>query len=234
MKKVRVPLYGSPQKSVTVNADATDGATVGVNLWNRDGTLFIPAAAGDGGSEVARTVWRLVLEIPANVNALAATTGTGLYAITSDGTSATRSITSSTLDVANEDGVAGNPAVDLPELPNAGGGTLQKSQRDQYGRLAGTSDATTDDLPEGANLYFTTERAAEAAPIQSLVAGDNVSIDATDPRNPVIAVPAGTQGPPGKDGQIRFTGHGPPGVLVGAEPGDTYMDLSTGTVYKLS
>lgn len=159
MKKVRVPLYGSPQKSVTVNADATDGATVGVNLWNRDGTLFIPAAAGDGGSEVARTVWRLVLEIPANVKALAATTGTGLYAITSDGASATRSITSATLDVANGDGVAGDPVVDLPELPNAGVGTLQKTQRDQYGRLAGTSDATTDDLTEGGNLYFTDTRA---------------------------------------------------------------------------
>lgn len=43
------------------------------------------------------------------------------------------------------------------------------------------------------------------------------------------------QGPPGKDGQIRFTGNGPPpAVIVGAEPGDTYMDLLTGNVYKLT
>lgn len=45
------------------------------------------------------------------------------------------------------------------------------------------------------------------------------------------------QGPPGargKDGQIRFTGHGaPPTVIVGSEPGDTYLDLDTGDIYKL-
>lgn len=43
----------------------------------------------------------------------------------------------------------------------------------------------------------------------------------------------GPPGPAGKDGQIRFTGHGPPGTIVGAEPGDTYMDLTTGDIYKL-
>ncbi|MDO5623788.1 MAG: hypothetical protein Q4G71_03775 [Pseudomonadota bacterium] len=45
---------------------------------------------------------------------------------------------------------------------------------------------------------------------------------------------AGPPGPPGKDGQIRFTGRGePPAVIVGAEPGDTYLDLDTGNVFKL-
>lgn len=42
------------------------------------------------------------------------------------------------------------------------------------------------------------------------------------------------RGPAGKDGQIRFTGNGaPPTVIVGAAPGDTYMDLLTGDIYKL-
>lgn len=44
----------------------------------------------------------------------------------------------------------------------------------------------------------------------------------------------GPQGVAGKDGQIRFTGHGSPGVIVGASPNDTYMDLDTGDIYKLS
>ena len=44
----------------------------------------------------------------------------------------------------------------------------------------------------------------------------------------------GSPGPAGKDGQIRFTGHGAPGVIVGASPNDTYMDLDTGDIYKLS
>ena len=45
----------------------------------------------------------------------------------------------------------------------------------------------------------------------------------------------GPPGPPGHPGQIRFTGHGePPVVIVGAEPGDTYLDLDTGNIYKLT
>lgn len=43
----------------------------------------------------------------------------------------------------------------------------------------------------------------------------------------------GPAGAPGKDGQIRYTGHGAPGVIVGAEPGDTYLDLLSGEIYKL-
>jgi len=43
----------------------------------------------------------------------------------------------------------------------------------------------------------------------------------------------GPQGPPGRDGQIRFTGQGPPGTIVGAVPGDNYLDILTGDVYRL-
>lgn len=47
-------------------------------------------------------------------------------------------------------------------------------------------------------------------------------------------VDTGPVGIPGKDGQIRFTGHGdPPVVIAGASPGDTYLDLDTGNVFKL-
>ena len=43
------------------------------------------------------------------------------------------------------------------------------------------------------------------------------------------------QGPRGKDGQIRFTGNGPPpAVIVGSEPGDIYLDLLAGDTYKLT
>ena len=50
-----------------------------------------------------------------------------------------------------------------------------------------------------------------------------------------IPGPPGPQGEPGRDGQIRFTGVGPPPtVIVGAQPGDTYMDLASGDVYKLT
>lgn len=56
--------------------------------------------------------------------------------------------------------------------------------------------ASTDDLAEGEqHLYFTDDRARAAAPIQSLVAGTNVSIDTTDPENPVISATGGGGGP---------------------------------------
>lgn len=46
--------------------------------------------------------------------------------------------------------------------------------------------------------------------------------------------PQGPQGEAGRDGQIRYTGHGAPGVILGAQPGDTYLDTLTGVIYKLS
>ena len=45
----------------------------------------------------------------------------------------------------------------------------------------------------------------------------------------------GPAGPPGHPGQIRFTGNGsPPQLIVGAEPGDTYLDTSTGNIYTVT
>lgn len=53
--------------------------------------------------------------------------------------------------------------------------------------------------------------------------------------NGVNWVDIGTiRGPAGKPGQIRFTGMGAPGVILGAEPGDTYLDTATGNIYTLS
>lgn len=71
------------------------------------------------------------------------------------------------LTVADPTGEGGNPTFGLADVPDAGGGELQKTQFDAKGRKTGTSNATTDDLEEGtANLYHTDERAqrASAAP----------------------------------------------------------------------
>ncbi|QWF19310.1 hypothetical protein [Lysobacter capsici] len=60
------------------------------------------------------------------------------------------------------DGV-GVTEIALAELADAGGGALLKVSRDDFGRVAGTSAATTDDLDEGVtNLYFTDARAVAA------------------------------------------------------------------------
>jgi len=108
----------------------------------------------------AATVWKMIREIPANIQKLAKLLGTGFTTRGPDGEWFQRQIEAGEgIDVAHGDGVAGNPAIGLAELADAGGGALQKTLRDDYGRLAGTSAATTSDLAEGGNLYFTDERA---------------------------------------------------------------------------
>lgn len=64
----------------------------------------------------------------------------------------------SRITIANPDASAGLPTFDLATVADAGGGTLQKTAFDAYGRKTGTSAATTSDLTEGSNLYFTTGR----------------------------------------------------------------------------
>lgn len=88
--------------------------------------------------------------------------------------------TTGEIDVANGDAAAGVPTLSLADVPDAGGGTLQKTAFDAKGRKTGTSAATTDDLAEGStNLYFTDERVYTAAKSQ-LVAGTNVTITPDD------------------------------------------------------
>ena len=54
----------------------------------------------------------------------------------------------------------GTYSLDLADLANSGTGTaLVKITRDAKGRVSGTSAATTTDLAEGTNLYFTNVRA---------------------------------------------------------------------------
>lgn len=46
---------------------------------------------------------------------------------------------------------------------------------------------------------------------------------------------AGLPGPAGRPGQPRFVGSGPPpDALIGAEPGDQYLDQRTGDLYTLT
>lgn len=73
--------------------------------------------------------------------------------------------TTDQVDVANGNGVAGNPVISLSDLTDTGvGAALVKITRDAKGRVEGTESATTDDLAEGStNLYHNAERAQRAA-----------------------------------------------------------------------
>src|SRR5699024_1930768 len=58
-----------------------------------------------------------------------------------------------------DDPTSATPTIDLAEVTDAGGGALLKISRDAWGRVAGTSQPDTGDLPEGSNLYYTDARA---------------------------------------------------------------------------
>ncbi|MGH3986339.1 MAG: hypothetical protein ACRDTZ_03355 [Pseudonocardiaceae bacterium] len=78
--------------------------------------------------------------------------------------------------------------------------------------------------------------------------GDTVRIEPPDvpvfhmepPAAPSVTVvpvvgPPGPIGPPGPVGGVDWwDGEGPPGVIVGAEPGDLYIDHLTGNLYRLT
>lgn len=78
-------------------------------------------------------------------------------------------------------GLDGVVTLGLANLPDAGGGALKKIMRDSFGRVAGTSDPTTTDLPEGSNLYYTNARvdariaAAGGLQIGEILVADGVS-----------------------------------------------------------
>ena len=162
--KYNLERFTGNRRVVEIADGATKGATVGVDLfYNGVLVLWEDIYNGGGGGTPSApgttiTAWSLILDIPANVTALANTATTGLYAITAAGTSATRAIegTVGRTTISNGSGVAGNPTVDLAVRPDTGiGAALVKTTRDAYGRVEGTESATTDDLAEGAtNLYF--------------------------------------------------------------------------------
>lgn len=233
--KIEVHLQGGLRKIIDITPGATVGATIGTNVFNADGTLYVPPSSG-GSSQLSITSWELILNIPPNVTALANTATTGLYAITAAGASATRSIqaapgettvsngdgvagnpvvgladvadtgagalrgitrdakgringttdatitgTAGQVDVANGDAAAGPPTISLADVADAGGGTFKLLTRDAKGRLSGTSDGDTDDVPEGAgNLYFTDARAQAAVVVPTITNGDTAHAPSGD------------------------------------------------------
>jgi hypothetical protein len=170
--KARVPIANTPGKTAQIETDATIGAVFGRDLFWPDGTLVTPQQIADMVGELARpsddpnagsTLWRALAEVPENVDAIASLAAEGLVRRAANGGWTAAPLSTN----------------DLPDLPNTGGGTLQRIDRDDKGRVAGTSDATTDDLPEGdERLYFTPERAAAAAPVQSVV-GETGNVSAS-------------------------------------------------------
>ena len=80
-KKVRIGLFGFQKRSIMVDADATEGATVGKDLVDEDGNIItletiINVPVVDTRT-VFPTLWQLILDIPAKLLGLLALTETG-------------------------------------------------------------------------------------------------------------------------------------------------------------
>ena len=91
--------------------------------------------------------------------------------------------------------------------------------------------ATTSNLPEGSNLYFTTDRASSAAPVQSVLGRTGaVAINYLDvPGAPLVCTNNGIYD--GLDGSKITTASGAPLSYNGAS-GDIYINSATWDLYQ--
>ena len=70
VKKVRVGLFGFQRRNIMIDADATEGAKVGKNLFWPDGTVVEEDEIRGGGTsttveqQVYPTIWDLVFDLP--------------------------------------------------------------------------------------------------------------------------------------------------------------------------
>lgn len=163
-KPVKITLTGD----VTGEASGTSTISIATTLTNPG----IQDAPVDGSA-----YWRLDgnwANVPAIVRALSGFDADGFLSWDSDdGSFTAREIKGTTDQIVVSDGLGidADPVISLADLGDAGTGSFKLITRDTKGRLSGTTDGTTDDVPEGAlNLYFTEERVREAVGIIPLIA----------------------------------------------------------------
>lgn len=200
-----ITISSSSSNLVGIDSIQAQGSTLS-GLWTLSLVNDVPSPSDTsfyGTSSTGMRGWQPMLSAfasTANIAASAATDGvvsfdltplsdTGLgtlLAITRDsygritGTrAATITGTAGRITVANGDASSGLPTLDLATVADAGGGALLRFVRDAWGRLSGTSAATTSDLAEGTNLYFTAARVL-ATILAGLSTATNAVITATD------------------------------------------------------
>ncbi|HHA2973250.1 hypothetical protein E5C33_09480 [Stenotrophomonas maltophilia] len=158
----KVKLQDNLGRVVNINADATKGAIVGVNLYAADGKTLIDPAQLGGGTGSSSTPWDRLSGVPRNIVALAQLSGIGYPVLVGPGDWRMRTFRAGGgITVVNGNGRDGDTVVRLEEVGNTEDGqALVKITRDVYGRVTATAAASTDDLAEGgSNLYFTAARA---------------------------------------------------------------------------
>lgn len=113
MSKVRVQLWGKPQGYATVDPSATEGATLGVNLFWPNGTLVVPddlapttgSETDDGQPSSDPSLWELIVNVPANVQAVAGLSTAGFVRRDGSGAWSASPIVNADLSGANTTGL---------------------------------------------------------------------------------------------------------------------------------
>jgi len=157
----KVKLQDSLGRVVQINGDATDGATVGKNLFGPDGRVLTMADLG-GGGQAGRMPWDTIDNVPRTLQALSLLTGFGYPVHIGNGEWRQRTFQAGGgIKVINGNGRDGDTSFQLEQVVDLGDGqALVKVTIDQYGRTVATATADTDDLAEGSsNRYFTDARA---------------------------------------------------------------------------
>lgn len=216
--KKRVPLHQNPRGFVDIDPAATEGAVLGVNLRDSAGNVIRPQdvlnqpSSGGSTNSIASTIWRLIREVPANIQKLAALGGKGFAVRRDDGEWALRTLQEGTgIDIANPDGENGNPTIGLEDLADSGAGALLAITRDAKGRVTGTRTATitgtTDQIdvangtaaagPPTLSLAAAVTDSLDKADsaLQSIQPGTGIAVDNTDPQNPVVSATGGSGSP---------------------------------------
>lgn len=216
--KKRVPLHQNPRSFVDIDPAATEGAILGVNLRDSAGNVIRPEdvinqpSSGGGTRGIASTIWRLILEIPANIQKLAALAGKGIAIRRDDGEWALRTLQEGTgIDIANPDGEDGDPTISLEDVTDTGAGTLLATTFDAKGRRTGSRAATITgttnqiDVANGdaaaglptlslADPVLESLSKADSA-VQSIQPGSGITVDNTDPQNPIVSATGGSGSP---------------------------------------
>jgi hypothetical protein len=180
----RLEVHKQPGKTIIVEDGATRGAKLGTNLYDETGALITWAQIAARAAATVTSpqlLWNAIIGIPANIKAIAGITTTGFYVRTGTGTAATRTLTivAGELSGTNLDGVAGNPELGLADVALGAGGTLQALTRDGKGRITHLRNASQADI----------DAALGYAAVQAIIPGDlSITVDDTDPRNPIIYI----------------------------------------------
>lgn len=212
MAKRRVPLHQNPRGFVEVDPEATKGAQLGVNLLDEQGRLLtregLAGTNPSGPNSIASTIWRLIREVPLNIQKLAALATSGFAVRRSDGEWSTRTLQQGAgITIINPAGEAGDPAIGLADVPDSGAGVLLATTFDAKGRKTGSRPATITgtstqiDVANGnaaaglPTLSLASEVRASLGKadtaVQEVRPGTNVTVDNTDPRRPIVSASGG-------------------------------------------